>query len=404
MKDNAVQLTTNKVPCANDAPRQTAQNAKESHAPAGQQPTGNSAARFVSVIIPTLNRARRLEKTLRSLVTLDYPSEHFEVLIVDNGSTDDTPDVAERIRATHPEAGIRYMFEPTPGSTAARHRGAKEARGDILVFTDDDIEASPGWLASIGNVLQDPSVHMVGGRSLPRFETVPPDWVGTFRNSVNCIRNAWFIGYLSLLDLGEYPLDVNPRYIWSLNLAIRRQTLFDLGGFNPDLVPKHLQRYQGNGETGLSIKVNQNELKAMYHPGVLVHHVVSRDRLTIEYFEKRAYFQGVADSYTRIRERGGLAPVVRDWRAPIRGTMSAMRCLLGQRRSAPAPYADIRERVSKAHRRGYEFHQSEVRNDPELLKWVLRSNYWDCGLPDMGRRSESTRSNGPAKEDSNGRD
>ena len=95
---------------------------------------------FLSVIIPTRNRADDLRDVLQSLLNQTLGSDRFEVLVVDNGSTDDTCSVAGEFTCSC--GNFHYFFEKTPGLHAGRHRGLMEAAGDVLVFVDDDIVAS----------------------------------------------------------------------------------------------------------------------------------------------------------------------------------------------------------------------------------------------------------------------
>ena len=128
----------------------------------------------ISVIVPTLNRSASLHQTLVSVLTQAFPASDFEVIVVDNGSKDSTRAAVETLQTDHPNLRLRYIYEPEPGLLSGRHRGALEASGEILAFTDDDIEAAPGWLAAIASSFDDPLVHLVGGRNLPKYEITPP--------------------------------------------------------------------------------------------------------------------------------------------------------------------------------------------------------------------------------------
>jgi glucosyl-dolichyl phosphate glucuronosyltransferase len=135
----------------------------------------------ISVILPTLNRAGSLEKTLSSLVTQDKDPKEFEILIIDNGSTDNTKNISEIAISSNPGHAIRYFYEPVPGLLAGRHRGVKESQCDLLVFIDDDIIADKGWLnAIVESFKRFPDIHLVGGKCLPNYEKAPPEWLQYF--------------------------------------------------------------------------------------------------------------------------------------------------------------------------------------------------------------------------------
>lgn len=337
----------------------------------------------VSIIIPTLNNAKYLKNALISVQNQTFPKDGYEIIVVDNGSTDNTRQVTEQIITAYPTHQIRYIYEPEPGLLSGRHRGAKEAKGQVLVFVDDDIEADKGWLAAIMDAFQDSSVHLVGGPSMPDYESEPPAWIERFWTQHEYGR---WCGSLSLLDFGEQIREIDPLFVFGLNFAIRKETLFEVGGFHPDCIPKHLQRFQGDGETAVSIKTREKGLKTVYHPKALVLHKVPNERMTVEYFEKRAFYQGVCNSFAQIRRnyQGGLQlkkhsnlSRLLSWRTPFK-----IYNLFKERiRQKHTPYAEIKKRTDEAYKAGFAFHQNEVVNDPELLKWVLKENYFDYRLP-----------------------
>ena len=130
---------------------------------------------LISVIIPTRNRADLLQLELLSLQAQTLPADQFEVLVIDNGSTDHTQQVVGSFQQQ--SGNIRYYFDPTPGLHVGRHRGLQEAGGEVLVYADDDIQATPTWLAAIVENFSDPAVAMVGGNNYPDFKTTPPGWL-----------------------------------------------------------------------------------------------------------------------------------------------------------------------------------------------------------------------------------
>src|SRR5262249_57464256 len=96
--------------------------------------TGQRAADFVSVVVPVLNESRFIEATVRSLLEQDYDAGRFEVIVVDGGSTDGTPDIVGRLAAAHPE--LRLLPNPGRLSSAGRNVGVRAARGDLIVIVD----------------------------------------------------------------------------------------------------------------------------------------------------------------------------------------------------------------------------------------------------------------------------
>jgi hypothetical protein len=193
-------------------------------------------------------------------------------------------------------------------------------------------------------------------------------------------------GSLSLLEYGDKECEIDPTLIWGLNYSIRKKTLIDLGGFHPDSFPWELRRFRGDGETAPSVEAKRRGLKAIYQPGACVYHIIPANRMTVEYFEKRSYLQGISDSYTQIRRMNdNLIPNKLNRRTQLRFFLDKIKIIKKRSLSVPDSYSEIKSKVNLAYRLGYEYHQSEVRSDEKLLNWVLKENYWDEDIP--GRQS-----------------
>jgi cellulose synthase/poly-beta-1,6-N-acetylglucosamine synthase-like glycosyltransferase len=301
-----------------------------------------------------------------------------EVIVIDNNSDESFRDIIRRQCQIEVNL-IRSVHEPSPGLSAARHRGVEEAAGDLLVFLDDDVELGAGWLRGMLKGFSDDEVGIVGGPSIPRFGGSIPDWFWDFLAPTP--YGGWHCTWVSLLDIGQPVPDIDPNYIWGLNFGIRRSVLRELGGFHPDLVPAHLQRWQGDGETGLTLKARAAGIKACYVPEALVYHHVGPERLTPDYFKRRARYQGVCDSFTRIRAGGipvesappffelpGVSPDSRPWGAVA---------------------AEVRQLVGEVYREGFEFHQREAAADQRLMRWIRRDTFWDADIrAEMDRSRE----------------
>src|SRR5471030_2476741 len=133
----------------------------------------------VTVAIPTYNRADFLRQTLAGLTAQQFPRDHFEVLVIDNNSGDHTAAVVAEFASAQPAP--RYLREEKQGLDHARNRALVEARGEIIVFGDDDILVKPDWLAQMaGPIMADATtrkIGAVGGEVIPVFPDGLPDWV-----------------------------------------------------------------------------------------------------------------------------------------------------------------------------------------------------------------------------------
>lgn len=328
---------------------------------------------MLSVIIPTRNRAALLRMALQSLVAQTVPAQRFEVLVVDNGSTDSTRLVVEEFQCQPWD--LRYFFDATPGLHVGRHRGLKEARGEVLVYADDDIEATPTWLAAIEECFRSPDVAMVGGNNYPKFELPPPAWLTRLWQKPAYDGRA--ISPLSVLELAPGQRPFSPFCVWGCNFSIRKQVLLAAGGFHPDGMPEEQIRFRGDGETHVSAHVARSGLTCLFDSRASVYHAVTRARMTVEYFRKRAFNQGISDSYTELRQGR------RGWRdtylKPLTGALTAVR---GARTWAIELLSRDRElsllaRAMRAgYREGYKYHQDAYRSDAVLQSWVHKPNYY----------------------------
>src|SRR5215469_9996100 len=184
----------------------------------------------ITIILCTYNRCECLAKTLDSTAALRLPeSVEWEVLVVDNNSTDRTGEVVEAFCCRYP-GRFRYLFEPRQGKSYALNAGIREARGDVLAFMDDDVTVESSWLQNLISPLKDMNRAGSGGRILPQPGFAPPPWL-----ALDGPDNMG--GILALFNLGDGPgpLDQSP---FGTNMAFRRSVFEKYGGFRTDLGPR----------------------------------------------------------------------------------------------------------------------------------------------------------------------
>ena len=329
----------------------------------------------LSIIMPTRNRADYLKDALESALNQTLDKSVYEIIVVDNGSTDSTHQVTEELNRLY-EDRVRYFYEPAPGLHVGRHLGAREAKGDILVYTDDDIIALPEWLEAVRSAFNDPGVALVGGKNLPRWEGEVPDWVKLFESTDAC---GWHNGYLSLLDFGDKCMEIPAYYVYGCNFSIRKSVMYECGGFHPDSMPQELIRFRGDGETALSAALMAKGYRTIYEPGASVYHRVPPERLTVEYFCRRAFNQGVSDSYTEIRKYRGLNVP----KSSIRFNLSLLRkikavagAVVSRQKGNKAEVHPVLAKVRQSYEEGRRYHREEVADDPELLAFILKITYY----------------------------
>jgi glycosyltransferase involved in cell wall biosynthesis len=245
----------------------------------------------VSVIICTYNRSDILPKALESITTQKSGDVNYEVLIVDNNSTDGTRQVCESF-LSQSRVSLRYIFEERQGISYARNTGIANARAPILAFTDDDVYVSEDWVARIKQAFDNyPGADAVGGKVLPDWEVDPPSWL---------TREHW--GPLALLDFGDNPAGVdadNPICLIGANFAFRREVFNHVGLFLPAL-----QRVRGGigsmEDHELLVRLWHKDRRAMYVPDLVVIAEVQPERVTKQYHRK--WHRGHGHFYAMMRD------------------------------------------------------------------------------------------------------
>jgi glycosyltransferase involved in cell wall biosynthesis len=333
---------------------------------------------LLSAIIPTRNRAVYVSDLLDSLGKQQTSNIKWEILVVDNASTDATYDIVMK-KQNELSIPLRYILEPKIGLHYGRHRGAKEARGKYVAYLDDDMIVSDEWVRGIES-LENNTADAVVGRIFPKWEAKPPKWL------LKMIRGGVF-GFLGILDLGPDRKEINFSMAFGGNLFIRKELVFDLGGFHPDGMPKDMLRYRGDGETGLMHNFARKGLKVYYDPTSFVYHLIPRERMSVNYLCQRAYNQGISDSFSHMRmtkENGDKStnPSQASMLIRIRSKSLTDIMLIIRKKAMKFTCFSfvqimINRRIRSAHTKGWQFHQKEVKSDQRLLEWVMKDDFLD---------------------------
>jgi glycosyltransferase involved in cell wall biosynthesis len=339
-----------------------------------------------SIIIPTCGRPLSVRATIQSLLALSPSQLGAEILVIDNNIS---PRLSEDLQGycTGLADQVRYIREPSIGLSAARNRGICEAQGEIISFIDDDVEVSTGWLIAIQNRFLDPNVNVVGGPSIPKFTSSIPNWLFGYIKTTP--YGGWKCVYLSLLDIGRDVSSINPYYIWGLNFSARKSVLLKCGGFPPDLVPTEFQRWQGDGDSGLSIKLRSMKYRADYIQAALVYHNCGDDRLNIDYFTKRFFSLGVCESYSNIRygktrKREPIFYLIKRFFRKRQMQLQNLANLINRKQLFWInDFRSVRRLTEQSRLAGWEFHQKEVAQDKSLLEWVRRENYFGTNILEL---------------------
>ena len=178
---------------------------------------------LVSVVVPTRNRADLLSDALGSLVEQDYPADRYEILVVDDGSIDDTPSVVEALAQAHSKPRLSLLRQPARNQNAARNRGVSEAKGELIAFLDDDELAPANWLSGlVAGCMRHPDADVVGGPYRLRLEASTPR-----------VCEAHWPGVDGAFGWGESEREVE--HVSGGNMLIRRRAFIRTGKFNESL-------------------------------------------------------------------------------------------------------------------------------------------------------------------------
>ena len=253
---------------------------------------------FVSVVIATRNRSVLLGRTLEALAHQRWPRDRMDVLVADNGSTDETAVIVGAARSGG--LPVRYLFVREPGKSHAVNAALRLARGDLIAFTDDDVEPEPGWLAALTRGVDETGADFVAGRILPTWESEPPAWMSPSLYGVLAIPDN---GTVRLPITAQGPSTIMPI---GANMAVRASVIARVGGLRTDL-----GKLEGTLRTGEDHEFFKRLMHAgcrgNYEPSAVVRHLVPASRLHREYF-RRWMFQNGAD-VARL-DRGYPTPVI----------------------------------------------------------------------------------------------
>jgi glycosyltransferase involved in cell wall biosynthesis len=242
----------------------------------------------VTVAIPTYNRADFLRQTLAGIVAQQFPREHFEVLVIDNNSRDHTRAVVAEFAQAHPAP--RYILEPKQGLDYARNRAIAEARGDIILFGDDDILVQPDWLAQMAvPLLADEGarrIGAVGGEVIPVFPDGLPDWV--------C---EWHAPLAFRADTGPLEARHSPM---GANMAFPKWVFTQLGPFHTAL-DRAAGNYFSGGDSEMIRRVRAGGLEVWFSPAAAVKHQMPASRTTFRYAARHAF----DSARSRVIDRAG---------------------------------------------------------------------------------------------------
>ena len=256
---------------------------------------------MITATISTYNREKYLPKVLASLARQTLSRDLFEVILVDNNSPGNTPEIFNRFQKDHPKIKSYYYLETNQGLSFGRNRGIKEANGKYITFIDDDAYLADDYLEVIYNYFEDnPKVASIGSKIHLHYEETVPKWENKYLNSL--------LGYF---DIGNnvrfFPKNDYPR---GSNMSFKMSVFEVVGHFNTELgrVGNNLA---GSEEKDIYKRIYQHpDLLVAYIPNAMVYHYVPHQRTTESFIKKQAIGTGNSEK-NRVKNEGQWSTIKR---------------------------------------------------------------------------------------------
>lgn len=248
----------------------------------------------VSIIIPTYNNSNMLASTLTAFEQVDFP-EDSELIVVDNRSTDDT---AEIVRLFSERLPIRYAFEGKQGVSSAKNMGIRMAKGDLLIFTDDDVRPVPKWIAEYVSAYRKKSNGFFwGGPIESEFQGPLPD-ERLLKLAPSSVKGLDFGSKVRFLEQNEWFV--------SANMALPSHIIKEVGGYDTTLgLNATAGKALGGEESELQRRIKSAGYKGLYLPRASIRHVVPARKATLKHVAERAEANGRFARIHAPSERGG---------------------------------------------------------------------------------------------------
>ncbi|MCF6366842.1 MAG: glycosyltransferase [Bacteroidales bacterium] len=224
----------------------------------------------LSVVICAYNRASYVYKGLTALNSQTADNKLFEVIVVDNNSTDNTKEICCNFIKKNPKFNLKFVRETKQGLSFARNKGIEVSNAEIISYIDDDAVARKDYIENLIKAFDNnPDYGALGGKVIPVYENgTEPVWM-----------SKYIFGIVSKVDYGDTEKEFTRKFPTGCNMAFRKKEIANIGGFNTDLV------YRGDDKF-VFLKLKENNIKILYAPNVFVEHFIEEFRTTPEHIRK----------------------------------------------------------------------------------------------------------------------
>jgi len=266
----------------------------------------------VSIVIPSRNRCAKLKITLESVYKQAAENDRCEVIVINNGSTDDTEKLCEWYRLNY--SNFRYYFAEKPGLHVGRNKGFLESKGSIIAYLDDDVILFPNWLEALLKTFEDEQVMAACGSVVPYDFDVFPDTLWKYRCRIDGFEVLLPISCFWQRNINEKVETirrVRPELIFGANAIYRKSVLDECKGFHPDGMPKNMLAYRGDGETYIAKWLRENRKRVVYNSQMSVYHVIDGERVDEDYLSYMFFRNGISTMYASLRSSNDFGQSIR---------------------------------------------------------------------------------------------
>lgn len=240
----------------------------------------------LSVVVCTYNREKYIYNLLKSIAENDFSKKLYEIVVVNNNSSDNTEAECQRFRTNFPDVDFQYIEEKNQGLSFARNRGIMHTNGDVLIYVDDDALVNREYLQTYYDFFeQNPSVEAAGGAILPQYETQEPEWMTLYTKQ---LLTAYLYKGNEIKPFGkrEFPGGGNAAY--------RRQVFDEIGFFNTNLGRKGTSLASAE-EKDVFDRMRKRKMQIFYLPKAVLYHIIPQRKLEKEYFNQLTYEIGKSE-------------------------------------------------------------------------------------------------------------
>ncbi|MCK4677192.1 MAG: glycosyltransferase [Bacteroidales bacterium] len=247
---------------------------------------------MISAIVCTYNREKYLPDCLESIVNQTLDNDRFEIILINNNSTDNTEPICYNFIKEHPKIRIKYFTERNQGISFARNLGINESSGEYITFIDDDATLDKSFLKEVVDFMNsNREVSSVGGKILLNYESEKPNWM-----------TSYLLPLLGYFNYGEKIKAFDKKkYPHGSNMTFRKEIFDKYGGFDVSLGRKG-DNLEGNEEKELFYRLYNHNKIVCYLPDAVVYHAVPDSRITNEFIKRQAIGIGLSE-WNRINKR-----------------------------------------------------------------------------------------------------